>query len=315
MELCREGDVEEYMKRLQNEMLELWEAQSMVFQIAFALHAAGDRYSMKHYDVKLLNIFLQDANAERSDTVDSSFTVLRYGIGSHVFALRMPTKQALIAKLADYGTANVQAESEGQPVNLAQFTTLENTPPEFLILGDAATQGYGHDCFGLGLCVLHLFTGHAPYEEILEDVRCPPTLKEKLERIWQDKRSSGYDVIRTVVLADVDVDEDGNIDGEPDQVLYDTFYRYLVLFGIPEKKFKVKEHGKVWRAISSSLENTDRSRGRPCRKNTARREAADAGRFARDQKKYSLSHGNNKYIARARGRLQVIFLACFYIAV
>ena len=84
------------------------------------------------------------------------------------------------AQLADYGTADLRAESDGCPVTLAQITTLENTPPEQLILGDCSTQGNGHDCFGLGLCMLHLFTGHAPYEEILESVSCPKMLKNKV---------------------------------------------------------------------------------------------------------------------------------------
>ena len=35
------------------------------------------------------------------------------------------------------------------------------------------------------------------------------------------------------VLADIYKDEDGHvIEGEPDETLYDTLYKYLVLFGI-----------------------------------------------------------------------------------
>ena len=83
--------------------------------------------------------------------------------------------------------------------NMVHFTTLENTPPDFMILGDDATQGHEHDCFGLGLGMLHLFTGFRPYEEILEDVKCPPHLKARLRNIWENESASGYAVIRTVI--------------------------------------------------------------------------------------------------------------------
>ena len=251
---------------------------------------------MKHYDVKLLNIFLQDAM--QGGTLDGrpEFTVLRYGLGEHVFALRLPTKRALLAKLADYGTANVQASSNGQPVTIAQFTTVENTPADFLLQGDAALQGHGHDSFGLGLCMLHLFTGNAPYEEILEEVLCPPALKKKLRQIWQEDEYAGYLVVRSLILSDDEPDE-------PDETLYHTLYRYLVLFGIPEEKGPFK----VWKAITQALEGSDRNRGKTYGRNTrnGRKEGPDAAQFARDRKKYSLSHGNNKYIARARKTLEV----------
>lgn len=43
-------------------------------------------------------------------------------------------------KLADFGTADLVEETLGQPVGLDQFTTLENTPVDFLVDGDRATQ-------------------------------------------------------------------------------------------------------------------------------------------------------------------------------
>lgn len=304
MELCRHGDAEDYIKRLPNEVLSREDSRSILFQTAFALHVAADRFSMKHYDVKLLNIFLQDA--VQGDLVDSTgdVTVLRYGLGDRKFALRMPSDRALMAKLADYGTANVQAASNGKPVTIGQFTTIENTPPDYLIEGDAATQGHGHDNFGLGLCMLHLFTGHAPYEEILEDVICPRALKKKLRQIWVEDEYSGFNAVRTMILLDVDGDE-----GEPDETLYHTLYRYLVLFGIPEDRSHIKEGNKVWKAIFQCLEGGGRTStrskayGRSARQ--SRKEGPDSAQFARDRKKYSLSHGSNEYIARARKSLEV----------
>jgi len=138
--------------------------------MAFALHVAANKFGLKHYDVKLLNFLLQSAKDPKIDDEEHPHVVLRYGIGSHVFRLRMPPSASYIAKLADYGTSVMRTDSDYQPVSLAQFTTLENTPPDFLILGNAAQQGYGHESFGLGLCMLHLFTGHGPYEEILDEI-------------------------------------------------------------------------------------------------------------------------------------------------
>lgn len=303
MELCAEGDAEEYLKRQPLESISCTEARQMLFQVAFALHAAADRFSLKHYDMKLLNVFLQ-----RLTGIESETTVMRYGLGSHIFALEMPTASGIIAKIADYGTANVQAESNGQPATIGQFTTLENTPPEFMIIGDSATQGHGHDAFGFGLCMLHLFTGHAPYEEILEDVICPPDLKRKLKRIWEDEEMEGYSVIQSLVLADVHKDEDGVIiEGEPDGVLYDTIYRFLVLFGIPENKYKIKENGKVWKAIITSLEGGgSKGRVRAYGRNNGTTKGPDSAQFEQDQMMYSVRHGSNDYITRARRGLEEI---------
>ena len=302
MELCKHGDAEEYIKRLPDEVMSREESRSILFQIAFALHVAADRFSMKHYDVKLLNIFLQDAVQGEALESSGDVTVLRYGVGDHVFAMRMPSDRAILAKLADYGTANVQAASNGKPVTIGQFTTIENTPPDYLIQGDAATQGHGHDNFGLGLCMLHLFTGHAPYEEILDDVFCPTALKKKLRQIWLEDEYAGFNAVRTMVLLDVDGDE-----GEPDETLFHTLYRYLVLFGIPEDRSQFTNGDKVWKAITQSLEGGGRTRAKACVRSArkGKTEGPDSAQFARDRKKYSLSHGNNKFIARARRSLEV----------
>ena len=146
MELCGEGDAEEFLKRQPDESLIPLQARNMLFQISFALYAAAEKFSLKHYDVKLLNIFLQRMPKKNDGNV-----ILRYGLGEHTFALQSSREEAIIAKLADYGTANVDCVTSGQNVTIAQFTTLENTPPDFLILGDEALQGRGPDCFGLGV--------------------------------------------------------------------------------------------------------------------------------------------------------------------
>ena len=302
MELCDYGDAEEYIKAQPDAMIPRRLAQSILFQTAFALHAAADRCSMKHYDIRLLNCFLQGM-PPRGDA-SSGDVVLRYGLGSHIFSLKMPFNEALLAKLADYGTANVKPESNGQPVTIGQFTTIENTPPDFMILGDRAAQGHGHDNWGLGLVMLHLFTGEAPYEELLEDVLCPPALKKRLRKVWEDETVDGYEVIRSVVLSDVELDEAGHIiDGEPDETAYNTLYRVLVLFGIPEDMFRRRECPKVWDAIVDTLVGSSKpvkGRGAAGR----RVKGQDASQYSCDCRKFSIRMGSNKCIARARASLE-----------
>ena len=62
-----------------------------------------------------------------------------YGVGAHVYRVRMARPWALWVKLADFGTADGDALSLGAPVGAAQFTTLENAPIEQLILVRNAT--------------------------------------------------------------------------------------------------------------------------------------------------------------------------------
>ncbi|KAL7493359.1 hypothetical protein ACHAWT_002422 [Skeletonema menzelii] len=284
MELCQHGDMEDFIRKLPDATLSPNVCRNLLFQMAFSLHVASDRFGLKHYDVKLLNFFLQSA-LDPSIAVDSHpNVVLRYGVGSHVFRLRMDPSNAHIAKLADYGTSVLRSNADGQPVSLGQFTTLENTPPDYLILGNASEQGIGHDCFGLGLCMLHLFTGHGPYEEILDEVVCPDNFKAKLRKIW---RSASHDVIRSVMLYD-------NEDGQEveDDTLYNTLYRFLVLFGVPQKRFLSRKHGKVWRAIDATL-LPPKANGCP-----------DMAVFVRDQERFSLSEGTDGRIANARRRLE-----------
>ena len=152
--------------------------------------------------------------------------------------------------------------------------------------------------------MLHLFTGHRPYEEILEDVKCPSNLKKRLRKIWENEKVKGYTVIQSIVLEDVEKDENGHtVDGDPNEVFYDTLYRFLVLFGIPKDQFQQKRYPKVWKAITDSLESAAAVRargGKPVRK----RSGSDVTQYNRDSKKFSIRNGNNKYIARARRGLQ-----------
>ena len=292
MELCEFGDIEGFIRNEPKNVIHPEEARIFLFQMAFSLHVAGDKFGLKHYDVKLLNFLLQSANKDEVDILSNPYTALRYGFGEHIFYLRMQTSRAFIVKLADYGTSNMNTKFDGQPITLAQFTTLENSPPEFLLFGDSATQGYGHDCFALGLCMVHLFTGHVPYEEILEEVLCPPLLLKKMRKIWESIEPCGYEVIKSVILADVYFDEDGNVEGSSDEILYHTLYRYLVLFGIPKELHKGRDLGSVWRVITTTL--------------TSKRVGFSISRqYRKDQEKFSFFLGNDPRIVKARENLAV----------
>jgi len=344
MELCKYGDAEEFLADEPDKCISSCEARMLLFQMAFSLHVASDKYGLKHYDIKLLNFFLQDAHANVSDisalTEKHPYTALRYGLGDHVFCLRMPTNRTILAKLADYGTATFgMSQDHLTGVTIGQFTTIENTPPEQFILGDAALQGHGHDNFGLGLSMLHLFTGHCPYEEIMSDVYCPPTLRKTLSVIWEkdyacasvSSQQNGadftYSVLRSLIVGDMDAES-----GEVYDVPYHTLYRFLVLFGIPNDKFgiRTKKNGgaggssKVWDAIISSLhpfgtaddahdkENVYSRASRRSARNTVKSRNTkldpnnDAIQFQKDCCEYSIAFGRNGLIASAREKLEVM---------
>ena len=194
--------------------------------MSFSLLAEKRVYQMKHYDVKNLNFLLQDGSIGHEDG-DHERVRMEYSYDGKVYGVEMPRDSAVIAKLADYGTADMKGGDGGGKVTLGNFTTLENTPADFLVLGEDAGQGYGHDEWGLGLCLWHLATGDCPYEEIMEEVKCPERLRERISEWWEDEERDEFGVVRSLINADVY--EDGD---EKDYTLHDTLYRYAVMFGI-----------------------------------------------------------------------------------
>ena len=285
MELCDKGDAEACMKNLPDERIDPLQARSLLFQMAYALHTAAIRLSLKHYDVKLLNFFIQSVQSEQPGA-----TVLRYQVGDSIFALKSEHGHGCLVKLGDYGTANVDATTNGRPITPAQITTPENTPIDYMLLGDSACQGHGHDNFGLGLCMLHLYTGHAPYEEIMEEVKCPPRLKKKLQELWEGNKDNKFSVIQDHILRDVDKDETGHIiEGAPDEVFYHTLYRLLVLFGLPSDVSPRIQSSRVWIAVCEVLLTKNGKR---------------IAQYTRDCEKFSIDHGTHGHIARARESLK-----------
>lgn len=84
----------------------------------------------------------------------------------------------------------------------------------------------------MGLSFLHLLTGGAPYEELMENVHCPLLLRNKLRNIWlKGDENDPYYVIYQVVDSLVDHSISISTDCQDDAVLCDTLYRYVVLLG------------------------------------------------------------------------------------
>ncbi|RLN51447.1 hypothetical protein BBJ28_00011652 [Nothophytophthora sp. Chile5] len=108
---------------------------------------------------RLLNFFLKDIGRAGSNKKEGADFVLHYLLEDACFELRMPASFSYWVKLADYGSADSNPENLDKPVTIDQFTTLENSPIEFLLEGDSARQSYAADTFSLGLCLLHLFSG------------------------------------------------------------------------------------------------------------------------------------------------------------
>ena len=108
MELCTHGDIESYLADQVGKVISSEDARVMLFQMAVSLHVAKEKFNLVHYDVKNLNFLLQDANDEKDADGDHSHVLLRYSIGDSVFNLKMERERAVIAKLADYGTASLR---------------------------------------------------------------------------------------------------------------------------------------------------------------------------------------------------------------
>ncbi|CAI5720617.1 unnamed protein product [Peronospora effusa] len=305
MEFCDGGDLEDFIGLQKNKTLPLASvAVPFFFQMVYSLYCAREKFNLRHCDIKLLNFFLKDIGRANIRKDPGSDVVLHYLLEDVCFVCQMPASFSYWIKLADFGAADSNAETLGSPVTMDQFTTLENSPVEFLLEGDAAKQSYAADTFCLGLCVLHLFTGCAPYEEILEDVRCPIELLKDLKFIWMSPRkNSGFSVIKSVAR------------GDDENTLCHTLYRFIVLFGLPERNPSERnEIEKVWQLLLKHLRPDDPALKHPNRRSrrtngTSRAQLhaiSTKSQFDHDQSLYSITSGSNDVVRRCREGLQSI---------
>ena len=154
-------------------------------QMAVSLLFAQKEMTMRHYDVKLLNFFLKSEPAAGASDGGAG------GAGAGRDPFWEPEARRWVVKLADYGTAETDAQSMTEPLENRHVTTWENVLPAFLLYGDAARQGFASDIHALGLCLLHLCTGEAPYEETVEELECPRALALMLRKAWLAREVKG----------------------------------------------------------------------------------------------------------------------------
>lgn len=298
MELCGEGDLESYMKRLPEEMMSLPQLRSAMFQMFFSLYVARHRLNFRHYDVKLLNFFAKTVVVPMDSGAGHS-CAMRYSFGACHFALPLlDGNSAFFVKLADYGTADTRADTLGMPVGVDHFATLENVPIDFLILGDRAVQHYASDTFCLGLAVLHLFTGSVPYEELMADVQCPPLLLNDLFGIWgidRPRSAAGFKAIQHLA---------SHYDCA--LILANTLYRYVVLFGVDNfVPYAWTTSEPVWRAVlryaaPGNVLGLDSAVG------TDDDVEAERTYYCDSQRTFSLTSGSHPLLQRARLRMKAM---------
>jgi len=174
MELCNGGNLEDHLKTMPNQEPDVHLVAPILFQALFASLAAQTELHARHYDIKLLNYFLQVP-----EDGDAPYK-LKYGLDDEIYEFQTN----ILVKLADYGTV-ICWESEKEE-GAAPITTLENAAPEMLLKG-AKHCGNKVDMYQVGLSLLHLLTGQAPYEELFPELRCPATLRRQLTAMWRDQ--------------------------------------------------------------------------------------------------------------------------------
>jgi hypothetical protein len=287
-EYIQYGDVASYMKDSNNEPLQPDDVRSILFQLRFILLESGTR-DLTSYDFKCSNLGLKKVRLGGAKKV-----VLRYALDG-VIALR--TTSNMLVTPIDFGSPESLQdvrEDGGRPASfVVDFTKLENSLPDAIILGDRAERGHSTDSWGLALTLFHLCNGTLPYEELMKDVKCPDMFKWDLEGIFA---RDGYSTIRKLV-DEGKVPQDGDSEETRLNVLIDTFYRLLVLIGEPND---LHGDGKARRGHRSPMnpvyEAIQRSLLGDLRKG--------AKQYKADRKLYSFEVGKHPLIQKARATLE-----------
>jgi serine/threonine protein kinase len=302
MELCKNGDLESFLRNRSNDDGELIEdtdeqdslirqfskisvarrslppsiitsaveIQTWLLELGMGIYASRKCLQLLHLDLKNLNFLLTPV----SDISEKDTLLLQYKFGPNTFSLVLPKQSGNIVKIADFGTSKI---SDGSTkISSETITTLENCAPEILILGDQVSDLYFVDTWMFGLSVVHMFLQCKPYEEVLEQVKCPDEMILDLEKVW--KSSKQYKCISSNMF------EDDN------HVFCHTLYRYLVLFGMETISMFPSENAVI-KIINKHLSPKSKS----IRK-----------QFLQDLKLYNLWTGSFPVISSARDRIDAL---------
>ena len=155
--------------------------------------------------------------------------------------------------------------------------------------------------------------GEEPYEEHMKDVHCPSVLLGHLKKLWEGSRYNQYGVINEVIKS-LDTPDD-QYSGGIKNVLYDTFYRYLVLFDMDASGLSSNEKdtssdmdcaysvdNPVWRCAVDCLGlDSSNIKGYLTK---AKRECIQ--QFENDRSEWSIHFGTNAVMKRVRRNLSAL---------
>jgi serine/threonine protein kinase len=310
MGLCGYGDIEGWLKKQAGGVLPVHATLQVFFQICFSIYFARSTIGLRHYDLKLLNFLVTP--------IETQVIHARYNLGNTTFDVHLcHDKMGAWAKLADFGTSHFHCKSMGMPAHGGLLTTVENTPVDILFGGDAQdTHAFTHDTFSLGLAALHLFGGGAPYEELMCCCTCPDNLHHALCAIWFQNENSFHNknAYSFSALAGVTwhADETAN------HTLSDTFYRFLILLGVPTSDDDIfRRIGPAAKAVLAVarfylLGDTVQIHGKKRLAKARRKLACDSRlsqqRFDTHTHKFNIQTGVHPTIVRCRSRLGPNFI-------
>ena len=350
MELCDGGDLETYLRNEDDvaignngrDKLSETEILAFMFQMIISLAIGQDEMNLRHYDVKLLNFFLKrvivDEDEDAADSNDDNnknnysnnnnkkkldikrkakednVSIASYLYHDQLYNITAPRDRPYIVKLADYGTADISPETLGLPITMAQFTTLENVSPDFYILGTNARQDFNADSFSLGLSFLHLLTGSMPYEEILEEVTCPPALIEVWRQTWGermavDNNNNNNDDDRGLYVALKRILRyDENINTVPN-----TLYRFFVMLGLPNMEHDQDEilydykENPILNVMKKMFKLSFKKRSSNKNKSkTLKGKGKLWDKYSKQCKEFNIFNGTNEYMQRGQKRMENI---------
>ena len=193
-------------------------------------------------------------------------------------------------------------------VALTVYNDRKHRPRVFIPRQCGVSASFAADTFGLGLSFLHLVTGRAPYEELLEHVRCPPALQSALEDVWtRTAADSPYLVIQEVLSSlDAPMDDDDSCSDDPSvlTVLYDTLYRYVVMIGLPNPELFSTGDGAAAKnpVVSAILDTLDQG----LNENAEPDVQAASMQYMADAEAWSIFEGKQPVMRSARTRLKEI---------